>query len=100
MDRSNVLTLVSITHETDSIGQKIPVESAVDVFCSVSGISATEWFKAGEAGLRPAYRVTLFAPDYDGQEVVILDGVRYAVYRTYLAKNEQIELYLEKQVGV
>ena len=42
----------------------------------------------------------MFSYDYGHEKIVELDGVRYGVYRTYLGKNESIELYLESKVGV
>ena len=100
MDRSRVLTLIRVTYTHDDIGQQVPQETRHDVFCNVTSISASEFFDAGRAGLKPEYRATLFVYDYDGEEIVELDGVRYGVYRTYLGRNETIELYLERKVGV
>ena len=100
MDRSNVLTLVNVTYTTDALNQQVPQETTRDVFCSVFSVSAQEFFDAGQAGLKPEWRVTMFAPDYSGETIGELNGVRYSVYRTYLGKNETIELYLERKAGV
>ena len=100
MDRSRVLTLISVSYTEDSIGQQVPQETPRDVFCNVSSVSASEFFDAGRAGLNPEYRATMFVHDYNGEEIVELDGVRYGVYRTYLGRNETIELYLERKAGV
>ena len=69
-------------------------------FCNITGVSAAEFFEAGRAGIRPEYRVTVFAFDYNGESIVELEGVRYGVYRTYLESGEDIELYLERKAGV
>lgn len=100
MDKSKVLTLISETYIVDEIGQQIPQETRRDVFCNISSVSAAEWFEAGRSGLKPEYRATMFSYDYGHEKIVELDGVRYGVYRTYLGKNESIELYLESKVGV
>lgn len=100
MDRSNVLALVGVTYTTDALNQKIPQETTRDVFCNISSVSAQEFFDAGQAGLNPEWRVTVFAPDYNGETIAELNGARYGVYRTYLGKNETIELYLERKAGV
>ena len=100
MDRSKVLTLVSITYIPDSIGQMIPKENSRSVYCNVTSISAAEWFDAGRIGIKPEFRVTMFLPDYRGEQIVELNGVRYCVYRTYTGRNELIELYLERKAGV
>ena len=100
MDRSRVITLIQTTYTVDKIGQQVPVEIGKDVFCNVSSVSAAEFFDAGRAGIKPEYRVTMFAPDYEQEEIVELDGKRYGVYRTYLGQNETVELYLERKAGV
>lgn len=100
MDRSRVLTLVGVTYTADSIGQLVPQETRREVFCSLSSVSASEWFEAGRAGLKAEYRAALFAPDYEGETMAELDGVRYGVYRAYRGKNETVELYLERKAGV
>lgn len=100
MDRSRVLTLLSESYQPDNIGQPIPAETRKDVFCNLTRVSASEFFEAGRAGLKPEYRATMFSHDYEGEEIVELDGLRYGVYRTYLGKNETIELYLERKAGV
>ena len=100
MDRSNVLALVGVTYTTDALNQQIPQETTRDVFCNISSVSSQEFFDAGQAGLNPEWRVTVFAPDYNGETIAELNGVRYGVYRTYLGKNETIELNLERKAGV
>ena len=42
----------------------------------------------------------MFAPDYQGEQIAVVDGARYGVYRTYRAKNETLELYLERRAGI
>lgn len=100
MDKSRVLTLIGVTYAADSIGQLIPQETRRDVFCDLSSVSASEWFEAGRAGLNAEHRATMFVHDYAGEELAELDGVRYGIYRTYLGRNETIELYLERKAGV
>ena len=100
MDRSDVISLVKRTFTTDEIGQQIPADTTRDVFCAVSSISQSEWFEAGRNGLKPEYRVDMFFPEYDGEEIVEYHGTRYGVYRTYRRNNEVLELYLERKAGL
>lgn len=100
MDRSNVVTLISEKYRKDDIGQQIPVETGRDVFCNVSSVSGSEWMEAGRNGIKAEYKVTIYRYDYQGELIAALNGVRYSVYRTYVARNEMIELYLEKKAGV
>ena len=100
MDRSRVLTLIKEEYMPDKLGQLVPLETCRDVFCGLASVSAQEWFEAGRNGINPEYRVTMFAHDYDGERIAELDGVRYGIYRTYLGRNETLELYLERKAGV
>lgn len=100
MDRSSVIELVAVTYTTDSIGQKIPTESKKSVFCWLESVTRTEWATAGQMGLKPEYKATMFAPDYSGEEIVEIGTDRFGVYRTFKAKGETIELYLERKAGV
>lgn len=100
MDKSRVLTLIAVSYSPDAIGQMVPQETRRDVFCDLSSISAAEWFEAGRAGLNAEHRATMFVHDYAGETIAELDGVRYGIYRTYLGRNESIELYLERKAGV
>lgn len=100
MDRSRILTLIGYSYSADNIGQQVPQEQPREVFCNITSVSREEWMDGGKQGLKPEYRATLFAYDYDGETVAELDGVRYAVYRTFLGANETVELYLERQAGI
>lgn len=100
MDKSKVLTLIGVTYSADSIGQQVPIETPRNIFCNISSVSSSEWFDGGKKGLNPEYRAVMFSPDYNGEQIAELDGVRYGIYRTYLGRNETIELYLERKAGV
>lgn len=100
MDRSNIISLVEERYKQDDIGQQIPVETCRDVYCNVSSVSGSEWMEAGRNGIKAEYKVTMYRYDYHGELIAKLNGVRYSVYRTYVARNEMIELYLEKKAGV
>ena len=100
MDRTAILTLIGVTHKKDELNQYITEERRRDVFCTVHSISGAEWFDAGRSGVKAQLKVKVFAPEYDGETIVELAGKRLAVYRSYLAKNEQMELYLEEKAGI
>lgn len=100
MDRSSVVTLIGRTYTVDEIGQRVSEEHPREVFAAVDSVSRDEWAEAGRVGLKAEYRVTMFAPDYEGEALAELDGVRYGVYRTYQGRDETVELYLERKGGV
>lgn len=103
MDRSTPLTLIKKVYTTDGIGQKIYTESTSTVYADIKSVSRSEFFSAGEQGFKPQFVATMFAPDYEGQdlcELTVFGGTsKYSIYRTYLGTNDTIELFLEKKVG-
>lgn len=99
MDRSSVIYLVALTWTTDTIGNPTAVESPREVFCNIQSVSRSEFFEAGQYGLKPEYKVTMFEPDYQGEDLVKINSEYYSVYRTYIRQDEQIELYLTKKAN-
>lgn len=100
MGRDHVANLIRTTYKPDAIAQQVPVETKREIFCEVSGIRQSEWFSAGQNGLKPQLMLTVFCDDYEDESLVEVDGVRYGIYRTYPAKHDRLELYLEKKGGV
>ena len=99
MDRSDVISLISVTTSIDNRGVPRKVEQSKQVYCSVSSVSASEFFEGGRNGLNPEYRMTMFRYDYNGEPIVEYNGQRYSIYRTYIGKNDMIELYVERKGG-
>lgn len=99
MDRSNVISLVSTSQTQDAFGVWRQTETKRDVFCQVDSVTRAEFFEAGRSGLNPEYRFTLFDGDYNGESTVIFNGKAYSVYRTYHARTDEIELYVERKGG-
>lgn len=100
MDRSECITLISVTYTVDSIGQRTPKETEKTYYCQLSSVSQSEWFEAGRNGLKAEYRAVMDANEYGGEEIAEINGVRYGVYRTYRTRSDTIELYLERKAGV
>lgn len=100
MDRSTPIYLASKTYSQNAYGVTSASLTLRKVYAQVNSVSQAEWFEGGRNGLNPEYRFSMFAPDYEGEEIVQYNDNYYAVYRTYRAKNEIIELYCEKNKGV
>lgn len=99
MDRSDIITLISVTTSRDEYGVMQESETSTQVYCSVNSVTQTEFFEGGRNGLNPEYRFTMFKPDYNGQTIVEYNNNRYSVYRTYYGRNDTIELYVERKGG-
>lgn len=99
MDRSSQITLIKQTYSQNDIGEYVASETATTIFCSLKSVNQTEWFDGARKGMSPEYQVIINRNEYDGQTICSLNGIRYSIYRTYATKGENLELYLEKQVG-
>lgn len=100
MDRSNIAYLVGETIRTDENYIQVVTETRTTVYCDIQSVSQNEFFKANELGFKPQLKVTMFKYDYDNESIIEIDGVRYSIYRTFEGRNDEIELYCEKKVGV
>lgn len=99
MDRSNVIYLISETYSQNEYGILEKSTDKKKVYCQVNSVSASEFFEGGRAGLNPDYRITMFRYDYDGEKLLEYGGEEYSIYRTYIARNDEIELYVERKGG-
>lgn len=99
MDRSNVITLIGQKKTQNEYGVWESTETKRDVFCDVSSVTRAEFFDGGRNGLNPEYVFIMFYGDYNGETIVEYNGNRYAIYRTFHARTDVIELYAERKGG-
>lgn len=100
MDFTDNAVLVSVVQsDPDDRGIRKKTEKRTEVWCSIRSVSSAEFFEGGRNGLQPQFQVRVPSADYDGQTIVELNGIRYAVYRTYVNTDETTELYLEMKGG-
>ena len=99
MDRSDIITLISVSRTQDAYGQWVETESTNDAYCQVDSVSQSEFFEGGRNGLNPEFRFTVFFADYNNETIVEYKSQRYSVYRTYLTRNDRLELYVERKGG-
>lgn len=99
MDRSETINLISSSWIKDKNGVNRKIETSRTVYCNVSSVSQSEFFQAGQMGLKPEYRFTMFFYDYLNEEIIEYNGTRYTVYRTFHSSNDLIELYTNKVAG-
>lgn len=99
MDRSTPFSLISIAITADSYGVQRKTETSKTVYGQINSVTASEFFEGGRNGLSPELRFTMFRYDYSGETIVEYDSKRYSVYRTYLGRNDTIELYCERKGG-
>lgn len=98
MDNSILFDLIGKAFNVDDIGQRVATETSRAVYGRMGSITRAEWGASLQNGFNPSFSITMFAYDYNGEELAEVDGVRYSIYRTY-RYNDLIELYLEKKTG-
>ena len=99
MDRSSVITLIGATKSQDANGIWRDTLTERDVYCNVSSVTQPEFFEGGRNCFNPVFRMTMFGPDYQNETMLKYQGNTYSIYRTYLSKNDTIELYVERKGG-
>lgn len=93
------IKLIKTGTQKDTLGQPTGEETNRILLCQIGSISASEFFEAGRNGIKAQFRATIFPPDYEGELTAEYRGKRYGIYRTYLAKDDALELYLEAKAG-
>lgn len=95
---NNVAYLITKKYLEDEIGQDISEITEQEVFCEILSISQSEFFEAAQSGLKPQYKIKVWAEEYSGQDEVKIGDEYFTVYRNYTV-NGMTELYLEKRGG-
>lgn len=71
-----------------------------EVIAKINPVGRDEFSAAGQKGYKAEFMLEVWAFEFSGQKEVIVDGERYAIYRTYGAKsNGKIELYAAERAG-
>ena len=97
------LTLIApASREQDANGVwRRKTEMRREILARLASIDRAEFFAAGQNGLRPDYRFTVNACEYEGETLCEYDGAQYAIYRTYrVAGTDDLELYVQRKAGV
>lgn len=94
------IKLISSMFQNDEYGVGRKTEEVREVFADVKTVTQTEWFNGGRNGLNPAYKMVLYAFEYNDEQTIEYSGKRYNVYRTFQPNPDKIELYCQKEAGV
>ena len=99
MDRSVIITLLAETTTKNDYGVRETTYTERDVYAQLNSITRAEFYEAGRNGLNPEFMFSMFAGDYQGERVVKYNGDAYSVYRTYFARTDRVELYVQREGG-
>lgn len=76
-------------------------EESRTIFARMDDVSRSEFFAAGQYGMRAEFRFIVAPIEYAGEAVCEWDGKRYAIYRTYhVPGTDDLELYVQREAGV
>lgn len=96
---NEVISLIQQTHGVDDYGDPVITETAREVFVKLGSIGQKEFYQAHAVGLQPEVKFVLADYlDFDGEERVEHNGVRYRVLRTY-RKGQELELTVYREVN-
>lgn len=99
MDRSTPIYLITEYNQEDQFGVLQPTLSRRLVYANVTSVSQSEWMDGGRIGLNPEYRMTMLAFDYANEKELVYNGSVFSIYRTYMGRNNMIELYVQRKQG-
>lgn len=96
---NDVLTLIQQTQTVDEYGDTVTQETRRHVFCKISSIGQAEFYQAQAVGLKPEVKFVLADYlDYNDEPMVLHNGTRYRVLRTYRT-GQEIELTVYREVN-
>lgn len=94
-----MITLIKTVLVADEYGVERKQKTEREIYCQVDSVTRSEFFEGGRNGLNPEYRFRIFEGDYQGETEAVFHGLTYSIYRTYHARNDVLELYVERKGG-
>ena len=94
----NEVDLLTIKNDVDDIGDVVETVTRNTIFCNEKSISQSEFYQAHAQGLKPQIKLVIKVADYNKEQVVECEGVRYRVLRTFKSSSEDIELVLDGDI--
>lgn len=96
MTYDNELVLIAQEFTEDEIGNQVQIETRRTVLCNVKSVGRNEFYSAATSGLKPSIVFVIHGYEYNGEQKVEFEGVKYNVIRTYSTDFEEIELTCER----
>lgn len=97
---NDILFFPAITTVKDELGQVEEIRDFTrQVFCKKKSVPQSEFFQAGQSGIKSACVLIVYVLDYQEEQKVKYREKEYSIYRTYERDDEKIELYCEVKAG-
>ncbi|MEH6975904.1 MULTISPECIES: phage head closure protein [Bacillus] len=97
---NDILLFPVVTTIEDELGQKEEIETfSRQVFCKKKSVPQSEFFQAGQSGIKASCALIVHLLDYQEETKVKYGEKTYSIYRTYERDDEKVELYCEVKAG-
>ena len=96
---NELLKLIAQTIDTDEAGDEVIAETSREVFARLGSVGQKEFYQGQAVGLKPELKFVLADYlDYQNEEEVEYDGIRYRVLRTFRSGKE-LEIVVHREVN-
>ena len=97
---NDIMFFPVVTTVRDELNQAEEIETFTKrVFCEKKPVAQSEFFSAGQSGIKAAQVLVVSIFDYVNEKKVKYKDKVYSIYRTYERSDEKIELYCEVKAG-
>lgn len=93
------ISLISKEYTIDSVGNPKPTPTEREVFATKSSINKSEYYDAGQGGMKPYVCFTVRLTEYKNEDELKEGDQIYTIYRTYNRVDGRVELYVTKRKG-
>lgn len=102
MQYQEIIYLVKTVKEVDSIGNVLPTsETKNKCYAKVQSVRTNEYYNAVENGMTPSFEFVIKKLNYNGEDEIDYNNVRYKLIRVIEPKNKfDIVLVCTKKMGV
>lgn len=95
-----VCYLCSLEPRQDSSGNDIGEVIDRLVFCNESSIFSSEFYSAGQIGIKPEKLLIIDSEEYNDETIIKFNENKYNIYRVYPRSDGFTELYCNKKAGI
>ena len=88
----DVCLLIKRKTDVDDTGNHYSIETVNEVLCNEKEVRQSEFYQSMAVGYKPTLMLEVMDIDYNGEQLIEYDSIRYRVVRTYKKKNERREL--------
>lgn len=96
----NICKLLNTTfsNNENGVSKKKYVEN--EVFCNEKSVTSDEFYKSSQEGNEVKVVLEVNLIDYNNEQYVIYQGIKYKIKRTYKINRDTIELHLILKEGL